>query len=72
MVRTMNLRRLRHFDTLYRLASYARAADELGLTQSALTRSIQKLEEELGATLFDRTTHYVRPTGDADRLIRPP
>jgi len=70
MVRSMNLRRLRHFDTLYRLASYARAADELGLTQSALTRSIQKLEEELGATLFDRTTHYVRPTGDADRLIR--
>ena len=70
MVRTMNLRRLRHFDTLYRLGSYARAADELGLTQSALTRSIQKLEEELGAALFDRTTHYVRPTSDADRLIR--
>ena len=70
MVRAMNLRRLRHFDTLYRLGSYARAADELGLTQSALTRSIQKLEEELGATLFDRTTHYVRPTSDADRLIR--
>jgi len=66
----MNLRRLIHFDALYRLASYARAADELGLTQSALTRSIQKLEEELGATLFDRTTHYVRPTSDADRLIR--
>ncbi len=70
MVRGMNLRRLRHFDTLYRLGSYARAADELGLTQSALTRSIQKLEAELGATLFDRTTHYVRPTSDADRLIR--
>lgn len=70
MVRAMNLRRLRHFDTLYRLGSYARAADELGLTQSALTRSIQKLEAELGATLFDRTTHYVRPTSDADRLIR--
>lgn len=70
MVRSMNLRRLRHFDTLYRLASYARASHELGLTQSALTRSIQKLEEELGATLFDRTTHYVRPTSDADRLIR--
>lgn len=70
MLRSMNLRRLHHFDTLYRLGNYARAADELGLTQSALTRSIQKLEEELGATLFDRTTHYVRPTSDADRLIR--
>lgn len=66
----MNLRRLRHFDALFRLGSYARAAAELGLTQSALTRSIQKLEDELGAVLFDRTTHYVRPTSDAERLIR--
>jgi DNA-binding transcriptional LysR family regulator len=66
----VNLRRLRHFDALFRLGSYARAAAELGLTQSALTRSIQKLEDELGAVLFDRTTHYVRPTSDAERLIR--
>lgn len=66
----MNLRRLRHFEALHRLGSYARAADELGLTQSALTRSIQKLEAELGAVLFDRTTHYVRATDDAERLIR--
>lgn len=71
MLRFMDLRRLRHFETLYRLESYARAAMELGLSQSALTRSIQKLEEEMGATLFDRTTHYVRPTDDAQRLIRP-
>lgn len=66
----MNLRRLRHFETLYRLGNFARAADELGLTQSALSRSIQKLEEEFGAVLFDRTTHYVHATVDADRLIR--
>jgi LysR family transcriptional regulator of abg operon len=66
----MNLRRLRHFETLYRIGNFARAADELGLTQSALTRSIQKLEGELDALLFDRSTHYVRPTGAAERLIR--
>jgi DNA-binding transcriptional LysR family regulator len=66
----MNLRRLRHFETLYRIGNFARAADELGLTQSALTRSIQKLEGELDAPLFDRSTHYVRPTGAAERLIR--
>ena len=71
MLHSMDLRRLRHFETLYRLESYARAAIELGLSQSALTRSIQKLEDEMGATLFDRTTHYVRPTDDAQRLIRP-
>lgn len=66
----MNVRRLEHFEALYRLGSFARAADELGLTQSALTRSIQKLESEFGATLFDRTTHYVCATIDAERLIR--
>lgn len=71
MLHAMDLRRLRHFEALYRLESYARAAAELGLSQSALTRSIQKLEGELGAILFDRTTHYVRPTDDAERLIRP-
>ncbi|AUN29052.1 LysR family transcriptional regulator [Niveispirillum cyanobacteriorum] len=67
----MNLRRLQHFEALYRLQSFARAADELAITQSALSRSLQKLEEELGAVLFDRTTHYVRPTDAGDRLIRP-
>ena len=66
----MNLTRLRHFEALYRLGSFARASDEMGLTQSALSRSIQKLESELGAALFDRTTHYVRATDDAERLIR--
>lgn len=71
MLHGMDLRRLRHFESLYRLGNYARAAAELGLSQSALTRSIQKLEGELGAMLFDRTTHYVRPTDDAERLIRP-
>lgn len=66
----MDLRRLRHFEALHRLRSFARAADEVGLTQSALSRSLQKLEAELGTTLFDRNTHQVRPTEAADRLVR--
>jgi DNA-binding transcriptional LysR family regulator len=66
----MNLTRLHHFEALYRLGSFARAADEQRLTQSALSRSIAKLEDELATRLFDRTTHVVRPTEAADRLIR--
>ncbi len=66
----VNLRRLQHFEAVYRLRSFARAADELALTQSALSRSLQKLEGELGTVLFDRTTHYVQPTEAAERLIR--
>ncbi|QUD88715.1 LysR family transcriptional regulator [Phenylobacterium montanum] len=66
----MDLRRLRHFEALYRLRSFARAADEVGVTQSALSRSLQKLEAELGAALFDRSTHFVIPTDSGERLIR--
>lgn len=64
----MDLRRLRHFEALYRLKSFARAADEVGLSQSALSRSVQKLEQELGCRLFDRTTHAVAATDSARRL----
>ena len=65
----MQLRRLRQFEALYRLRSFARAADDLGMTQSALSRSLQKLEAELGVILFDRTTHRVEPTESGRRLI---
>lgn len=69
-VSSMDLRRLKHFEAIYRLRSFARAADEVGLTQSALSRSLKKLEEELDTVLFDRNTHFVQPTDHAERLIR--
>lgn len=50
----IELRRLRYLVVLAMRLSYARAADELGLSQSALTRAIQSLEKELGMRLFDR------------------
>ncbi|UBO75560.1 LysR family transcriptional regulator [Aeromonas rivuli] len=40
----------------------AKAADELGMSQSALTRAIQRLESQLGTTLFVRTSRGVEPT----------
>jgi DNA-binding transcriptional LysR family regulator len=66
----MDLRRLKHFEALFRLRSFARAADEAGVTQSALSRSLQKLEAELGTRLFDRSTHFVQPTDSGTRLVR--
>lgn len=50
----LQLNRLHHFVTLARHLNFARAADNLGLSQSALTRSIQALERQLGTRLFDR------------------
>jgi len=65
----MQLRQLRHFEALYRLRSFVKAAREHALTQSALSRSLQNLETELGQKLFDRTTHAVDPTAAAEGLI---
>lgn len=51
----MNLRQLEHLLALADTGSFSRAAEQLHLTQSALSRSIQSFEDELGARLIDRT-----------------
>lgn len=50
----MTLVQLRHLTALAESGSFSRAAERVHLTQPALSRSIQSLEEELGAALFDR------------------
>lgn len=47
------------FISIAEFGSFARAAEELNITQSALSRRIKKLEEDLGARLLDRTTRRV-------------
>lgn len=50
--------------------SITRAAAAAGLTQSALTRQIQGMEQRLGTALFDRTTRTVRLTAAGESLLR--
>ena len=50
----MNLRHLEHWLALAETGSFSRAAEKLHITQSALSRSIQALEDELGGSLVDR------------------
>ncbi len=45
---------LKGFEAAGRLLSFTRAAEELFLTQSALSRQVQALEEALGVALFER------------------
>ena len=56
-IRRSNLPRLdllRTFEAAARTLSFTRAADELSLTQSAVSRQIQQMEEGLGVALFER------------------
>lgn len=50
----MTLVQLRHFIGLAESGSFRRSAQALFITQPALSRSIQSLEEDLGQSLFDR------------------
>ncbi|PWL17879.1 LysR family transcriptional regulator [Falsochrobactrum shanghaiense] len=47
------------FDAVARHESFSAAADELSLTQGAVSRQIAALEEQLGALLFDRSSRHV-------------
>lgn len=58
----MNTTQLQCFTTLANTLNYVRAAEELHMTQPAVTRQIQSLEQELGAKLFFRTTKNVSLT----------
>ncbi len=66
----MDLRKLRHMVVLSEELNFARAAGKVHLTQSALSRSIQGLEEELGGKLFDRDLHGVALTAIGQQVLR--
>ncbi len=65
----IDLKRLHHARVLARCQNFALAAKELTLSQSALTRSIQGLEEELGVQLFSRERKGTTPTPFGIKLL---
>jgi LysR family transcriptional regulator, hydrogen peroxide-inducible genes activator len=65
----MEFEQLRHFLKVAELSNFSRAASEVGLSQPALSRSIARLEEELGQPVFDRQTRKVSLTDAGNLLI---
>jgi LysR family hydrogen peroxide-inducible transcriptional activator len=49
---------------------FVKAAEACGITQSTLSSMIQKLELELGVTIFDRKSHPIKPTEVGQEIIR--
>ena len=65
------------FLTVARTASFVRAADQLGIAQPSLSQQIQKLEREMGISLFDRLGRSLKLTAygeslkhSAERILR--
>ncbi len=65
----VDLRLIKHFETVFRLGSFSKAAEALGLTHSAITKSIKTLEDTWQVRLFNRTTRLVAPTEAGRRLF---
>jgi DNA-binding transcriptional LysR family regulator len=65
----LEIRVMRHLLALDQQRNFARAARQLGITQPALSRSIQALEASIGARLFDRGRMGVTPTDAGAMLI---
>ena len=61
---------LRAFEAVARRLNFSAAAEELHLTQPAISRQIAGLEDELGAQLFLRGTRKVELTGAGATLLR--
>lgn len=62
----MELEQLRQLQVIAECGTLAKASETLHISQSALSRSIKKLEDELGVSLFDRTKNsmYLNDVGE--------
>lgn len=65
----MNLQQLKYIIAVDELRHFGKAAEKCHVTQPTLSMMIQKLEEELGATLFDRSKQPVIPTEIGNEII---
>jgi len=65
----MNLRDLKYLVAIADLNSFSQAAERCFVSQPTLSTQVKKLEDELGATLFERNNRSVMPTEAGERII---
>lgn len=63
----MELDTIRIFAKVAELASFSRAAEQLGLTRARVSSAVQQLEAEFGTRLLHRTTRRVHLTPDGEQ-----
>lgn len=69
-MRDLTLRSLRIFDAAASTSSFSRAAEMLGMTQSAVSQQIKALEDEVKVKLFDTQARPIRLTDAGRELLR--
>jgi DNA-binding transcriptional LysR family regulator len=67
-IRSLTLRQLQIFVVACRYTSFARAAEELHLTQPAVSMQIHQLEEAVGLRLFERIARKLTLTEAGEKL----
>ncbi len=65
-----NMNELRSFIIVAQTGSFTKAAARLGVSTSALSHSMRKLEEQLRIKLFNRTTRSVATTEAGEQLFK--
>ncbi len=70
LTRRLRIRDLHMIERIATRGSMARAAEELGLSQPAISKAIADLERDLGATVFERSTRGVHLTESGEVLLR--
>ncbi len=66
----MDTRQLQAFCAVVEKKSFSQAAEQLGVTQPAVSLQVRALEERVGQTLLDRSGRRVEPTESGERLYR--
>ncbi len=66
--RTLDLNLLRVFDSVMAERNLTRAAEQLAMTQPAVSNALRRLKDAVGETLFTRAAFGVKPTAHADAL----
>ena len=68
--RLPSLNALRCFEAAARSGSFSKAAEELNVTQSAVSHQVRQLEQWFGLSLFDRLGRNTMPTQKGQELAR--
>lgn len=66
---TESFNSIAHFVTAANSSSFTQAAEQLGISRSAIGKSIQRLEHNLGISLFNRTTRKISLTTEGEAYL---